>query len=252
MRWRAESPSSTSGRMYRSESITGLSPSREIRQASEPRSLPVDTSRHQRDTRSVEPQPPPLPALPPKPPTGRRGRDSKQGIKSNLPPRFQKKAEMAANALDDWDGSKSLMFQGHAHTLPHSGSRGRGRHRQDDMRSDMTASYTDNRNTRSLTPDQFKRPGTPPSLYHRAPSPRGRRTSPHHRTVTPPGYPRRTPSQENVWPSRGQQHRAQSPAHRDEMRRAPSQENLSRRHSGRRNSPHRSGGGGHQDHGKYR
>ncbi|KAF4519712.1 hypothetical protein B566_EDAN003962 [Ephemera danica] len=259
VRWRAESPSSSSsGRMYRSESITGLSPSREIRQTSEPRSLPLDPSRHLRDTRSVEPQQPPLlPALPPKPPSGRRNRDSKAGIKINLPPRFQKKAEMAANALDDWDGSKSLMFQGHSHTLPHSGSRGRGRHRQDEMRGDMYSGPPDHRNTRSLTPDQFKRPGTPPSLYHhRAPSPKGRRgPSPHrHRTDTPTDYSRRTPSQENVWPRGGRRsppphHRGHSPS----QGRTHSQER--RQYGGRRSPQQHQGRGGmvHQEQqGKYK
>ncbi|XP_059482127.1 telomerase-binding protein EST1A isoform X2 [Neocloeon triangulifer] len=202
--WRSQSP------LQRSESMSGLSPSRDLRQTSEPRSLPFD-GRPVPGRGSEPPMKPPM-----GPPRG--GRGAKPNMQS-LPPRFQKMQK----ANDEWDGNKSLVFQGHSHTLPHpprNSQQGQGR--GGDRR------HEEPRNARSATPDQFKRPKTPP---HHGGGGRGRRPSPSDR---------RTPSQD--WSG------MKSPFG---MRRTPSQESVGRRRGKHRNR-YNSGGSSLDENGGYR
>lgn len=175
--------------------MSGLSPARDNRQSSEPRSLPFEGRQQGRGGGGGE--------LPMKPPMGPRGGRGSKPNQQSLPPRFQKMQAAAAGG-DDWDGNKSLVFQGgHAHTLPHPSPKQQQR-RQDDHRQQQ------GRNARSATPDQFKRPKTPPQQGGR-----GRRPSPSER---------RTPSQD--WSGSGRR----SPFG---MRRTPSQESVGRRRGGK-------------------
>ncbi|XP_063220783.1 telomerase-binding protein EST1A [Bacillus rossius redtenbacheri] len=169
---------------------------REVRQASEPRSLCLDSSRA-RDTRSVEPagRRGGGEKLQAKPPSGRRG--SKDGILGPkyemLPPRLKKKY-LAENMGEEpmsyigttseapWDGS-TVTFKGsasyHTHTLPlqhvpahqwyqtlpSPRARGRGRMRPDEVDACMAARFS-----RSLTPDRPPVAGSAARVEHDGPA----------------------------------------------------------------------------------
>ncbi|XP_065343989.1 telomerase-binding protein EST1A isoform X1 [Cloeon dipterum] len=212
--WRSQSP------LQRSESMSGLSPARDTRQNSEPRSLPFDGR--------GPPPPPSRGSEPPmKPPMGPRGgRGAKPNLQS-LPPRFQK-MHQANN--DEWDGNKSLVFQGHSHTLPHPPRGAQPAAPRGDRGGERRP---DNRNARSATPDQFKRPKTPPQHGGGGGGGggRGRRPSPSGR---------KTPNQD--WGGR------KSPY---ALRRTPSQESVGRRRGKNRNRYH-SGGSSMDENGGYR